>query len=229
MAKSANQIPRIILGSAAIIAGLLLTLRNLGIPGIDDLLDFWPVVLVAVGLTMAFRPRGVPGRGFGIVLAFLGAWILLKRFGVVSGDLWDLWPLFLVFAGGSLVWHAMRGRRVSLAGTDPGAYLSACSCLGGVVQRSTSSSFHGADLTAVLGGCEVDLAGAAIGGGEAIIDVFTWCGAIKIRVPPTWTVTNQVRPIIGGVVDKTESGHADGKQRLVVRGMAIMGGVEIRH
>ena len=97
------------------------------------------------------------------------------------------------------------------------------------VVKSANQSFRGADLTAVLGRCEVDLAGAAIGGGEAIIDLFAWCGAIEIRVPSTWTVTNEVRPILGAVVDKRESGQAGAKQQLVVRGMAIMGGVEIRH
>lgn len=121
-ARSAKGSPRVILGIAAIAAGVLLTLRNLGVAGIDDLLDYWPLALVALGLAMAFRPRGVPGRGVGSVIAVIGAWMVLKNLGLVSGDLWDLWPLFLVFAGGALVWHATRSRRSSKGG-DSGEHL----------------------------------------------------------------------------------------------------------
>jgi predicted membrane protein len=226
---SSRHTPRITLGIAAIIAGLLLTLRNLEIPGMDDVLEFWPLVLVALGLTMALRPRGVPGRGMGLCLAVVGAWLLLRNLGIVRGSLWDLWPLFLVFAGGSLVWHATRGGRESSATGDPGSYLSSCGCLSGAVQRSTSKAFRGADLTAVMGGCELDLTDAAIGEEEAIIDTFTLWGGIEIRVPPSWTVVNRVTPILGGVVDRTKSGSTDPKQQIVVRGLSIMGSVEIRN
>ena len=224
-----HHTPRVTLGVAAIIVGVLLTLRNLDIPGMNDILEFWPLVLVALGLAMALRPRGVPGRGMGLLLAAVGAWFLLKHLGIVRGDIWDLWPLFLVFAGGSLVWHATRGRGGSTVAGAPGSYLNACACLGGVVRRSASRDFRGAELTAVMGGCEIDLTQAAIGEGEAIIDTFAWWGGIEIKVPQEWTVINTVTPILGGVVDSTRSDHVDPKQRLIVRGVAIMGRVEIRH
>ena len=53
--------------------------------------------------------------------------------------------------------------------------------------RQQLAAFRGADLIAVMGGCEIDLRQAAING-EAVIDVFCMWGGIEIRVPEDWTV-----------------------------------------
>ena len=50
--------------------------------------------------------------------------------------------------------------------------------------------FRRADLTAIMGGVEVDLRGASTGQ-EAVIDVFAWWGGIEITVPPDWAVSNR--------------------------------------
>ena len=100
--------------------------------------------------------------------------------------------------------------------------------LGGVNRGNNSRAFRGGDLTAVMGGCEIDLRQAAIEG-EAVIDVFAMWGGIEIRVPENWSVVGRVTPILGGYEDKTRPPRDAGTQRLIVRGMVIMGGVEIKN
>jgi predicted membrane protein len=78
-----------------------------------------------------------------------------------------------------------------------------------------------------MGGCEIDLRQAAIDG-EAVIDVFALWGGIEIRVPDDWTVIGQVTPFMGGYDDKTRSRPGSGAHRLVIRGMVVMGGVEVK-
>jgi hypothetical protein len=54
-------------------------------------------------------------------------------------------------------------------------------------------------------------------------------GGIEIKVPENWSVSGRVTPILGGYEDKTRR-VADGtNQRLLVRGLVIMGGVEIKN
>ena len=93
-------------------------------------------------------------------------------------------------------------------------------------ERRVTSSFKRGELTAVMGGIELDLRSASTTGGEATLDVFAFWGGIEIRVPPDWTVVNQVTAILGGSEDKSV-GSRDARNRLVLRGFVIMGGVEI--
>jgi hypothetical protein len=79
-----------------------------------------------------------------------------------------------------------------------------------------------------MGGCEMDLRHAKIHG-EAVIDVFAMWGGIEIRVPDDWTVVSRVTPMLGGFEDKTRPTPDASTHRLIVRGMVIMGGVEVKN
>jgi predicted membrane protein len=100
--------------------------------------------------------------------------------------------------------------------------------MSGISRGNNSSAFRGADLVAIMGGCELDLRKAAING-EATIDLFCMWGGIEIRVPEDWTVESHVVPLMGGVEDKTRPIQAATTHRLTLRGVALMGGVEIRN
>jgi hypothetical protein len=65
-----------------------------------------------------------------------------------------------------------------------------------------------------------------VGADGAVIDAFAFWGGIKILVPEGWVVTNKVLPLLGGTDDRSRAVEGAGKQ-LLVRGSAIMGGVEI--
>ena len=100
--------------------------------------------------------------------------------------------------------------------------------MSGVTRGNNSPAFRRADVFAFMGGCEIDLRKAAING-EAIIDLFCLWGGIEIRVPDDWTVVSQIVPLMGGVDDKTRPPQTAGAHRLTLRGMALMGGVEIKN
>ena len=87
--------------------------------------------------------------------------------------------------------------------------------------------FRRGDLTAIMGGIELDLRGASTANGEAVIDLFVMWGGIEIWVPPDWAVSNEVGLLMAGAEDKS-TGTQAARHRLVVRGFAIMGGVEIK-
>jgi hypothetical protein len=100
--------------------------------------------------------------------------------------------------------------------------------MGAVMRGNNSHVFRGGDLTAVMGGCELDLRHAAIDG-EAVIDVFALWGGIEIRVPEDWSIESRVVPIMGGVEDKTRPPQGASRHRLVLRGFVVMAGVEIKN
>lgn len=102
---------------------------------------------------------------------------------------------------------------------------------GATKQRVTVKNFRGGRLTAFFGGFEVDLTRADIEGQVAIIDASTLFGGGEIRVPPTWIIDVQGIAILGGFTDETHQDVADPAtaKRLVVKGLAALGGVVIKN
>jgi predicted membrane protein len=220
--------PQLLVGLLIIVAGVLLTLDNLRIIDAAYYLRFWPAGLIAVGMLKIWHAReGLGGSLGGFLFMAVGTWLLLEQTALIRISFWDMWPALLVLFGGFLVWQGMSGPR-RRASADTNALVTAVAVLGGVARGNNSAAFRGGDLTAVMGGCELDLRQAAIDG-EAVIDVFALWGGIEIRVPEDWTVVSRVTPLLGGVDDKTRPPQGAGRHRLVLRGFVIMAGVEVKH
>lgn len=229
---------RLIFGVTVFVLGVLFTLDRLGLVDARGYVRYWPLALVAAGLIMLIEPTGGPRRVFGAALAFFGGGLLLDNLRLVRFDWGVVFPLFLLAVGAALVWQALGGRRHLPAtggesggsGADAGAgTVSGFAVLGGVKRRSTSTAFRGGDASAVLGACELDLRHAALAPGGAELDTFALWGGVEIRVPEDWEVEVRGTPILGGFEDLTKSGPSAGGRRLVIRGLAIMGGVEVRN
>jgi hypothetical protein len=218
--------PRLVLGVAILLAGIVFTLDNLGVLDADEFIDYWPLILVVVGLAKLTAVRHTGGWISAGLWILIGAWWTLFNLGTVEFHPIHFWPIFLIVAGFFLVQRALRPNRGGAeASTDR---LSGFAVLGGSSRRTASQSFQGGDFTAVMGGCEVDLREARIANPPAIIDVFAFWGGVEIRVPKDWVVDAQVTAILGGFEDRTGQGPTDETQKLVVRGLAMMGGVDIR-
>lgn len=222
--------PQVLFGLIVVVVGVLFTLDNLNVIDAEQYLRYWPAGLVAVGLLKLWQAR--EGRGWvgGLFLVALGSWMLLERMVYIRIDLRDVWPLLFVFFGGYMVWKGLGGARRPRS-LDSNAHLSALAIMAGVNRGNNCAAFEGADLTAIMGGCEIDLRQASIAAGaEAVVDCFAFWGGIDIRVPEDWTVVLGVTPLLGGVEDKTRPAQQGaGGKRLHVRGFAIMGGIVVKN
>jgi predicted membrane protein len=221
---------QVVFGLMIVAVGTLFTLDNLGVLDAREYLQFWPVGLVAVGLLKLWHATR-DGHGWfgGLIFVVIGTWMLIERIVYFTINARELLPLILVFLGGYMVWRGFGGQRRE-RDSDGHASFSALAIMGGVARRSSSQAFRGADLTAVMGGCEIDLRQASIAAGtEAVIDVFAFWGGIDIKVPEDWTVVTRAMPVMGGVEDKTRAPQGATGKRLVIRGIVIMGGVSIKN
>jgi len=218
--------PRLIVGLAAIALGVLLTLDNLRLLDAGEVLAWWPTVLIALGAARLSRPE--PGRVAGWVLVGVGAWILLYNLGIHPYDLRDGWPFVLILLGAGLIFTSFRrrARGDSKAGVSPTA--SDFALLAGHRLSNASQGFRGGDLSAVAGASILDLRGAATDG-TAVVDTFAFWGGVEIRVPETWTVESRVIPVMGAFEDATRSPLVDTGNHLLVKGFALMGGVEVNN
>ncbi len=219
--------PQLFVGLIVILVGVVMTLDNLQVLEAERYLRFWPAGVIALGLVKVWNSRdGVGGAFGGFMFVVIGTWLLLEQTAVVRVSFWEMWPALLVFFGLFLVWQGVSGPRRRLIG-DSNAQINATALLGGVSRGNNSTAFRGGELTAMMGGCEIDLRHASIDG-EAVIDIFAMWGGIEIRVPPDWTVVSKLTPILGGVDDKTRPPQGASRHRLVLRGFVVMAGVEIK-
>jgi hypothetical protein len=226
--RRAPAVSQLLMGVLIIAVGFLFTLDNLGVAHAADYLRYWPAGLIAIGLVKLWDSRDGHGGGFGgFVITLIGLWLLLESLVDIRISFGDMWPMLLVFLGGYLVWRGLTGHRRLPPGDDH-AIVSAMAILSGVNRGNNSRTFRGGDLTAIMGGCEIDLRQAAING-EAVIDVFAVWGGIEIRVPEDWSVAFQVTPLMGGVEDKTRPSLGSSQHRLTVRGLVVMGSVEVKN
>ncbi len=188
--------------------------------GLDLHRFIFPFIVIGIGLAMILRPRhdGTGGRG------------------------WDNW------GGARNRYRRDPGNNPSgnsnftssntalpAPGTDPAqntydsGYFDITSVLGSTHRVVTSKNFRGGDITCFLGGAEIDLSQADING-TVTLDVTTFMGGAKLIVPTNWEVKPEITNILGGVEDKRQlQGKViDFNKVLLLKGTAIMGGIELR-
>ncbi len=224
---------RLVLGLVVIVMGVLFTLDNLGMADAGEILRWWPLALIAYGVT---RLTGFCCRQIivtGALFTLVGVWLLLHSLGYVRLGFWDLWPLLLVGLGASMVGGALRRSRTAAAGGVPGeevsSTLSAFALWSGSVRKVVSQDFRGGDVTAVMGGHEIDLRAAKMPAGSAVVDLLVWWGGVDIRVPEDWRVSNEAFPFMGGIEDATKAPTGEVRGTLVLKGLIVMGGVEVKN
>ena len=231
-----NRLPltgRLVFGLVVITLGVLFTLDNLGLLSAGEILRWWPALLLAYGL---IRLTGVSGRQStvpGVIFTLAGALLLLHEFDFIQIDPWDLWPAVLVVIGGSMVVGAMRRTRGGDAPVGPGAAtdstFSTFVMWSGIERKVVSLDFRGGDVTAIMGGAEIDLRQAKMPGGRAVVDVTVLWGGVELYVPGDWTVTVEALPLMAGVEDATRAPAGEVRGHLVVKGVVLMSGVEIKN
>ena len=179
--------PKLVLGVAIIVAGLVLTLDNLGLIEAHVIFKLWPLVLVVMGIAK-IRQEGSGGGMGGWFLVLGGSFLLLFSF--ARGHLAEaLAPMLVVAVGILIVIKALkqnRGIPPELARSED--FVQGTAIFGGFKRRVLTQSFKGGELTAIFGGYEVDLRQAALENGQARIDVFVLFGGGEIRVPEGWEV-----------------------------------------
>lgn len=233
--KSTFFSPQFVLGVMIIAVGVIFMLDNLEIIYAGNFLRYWPVILVVFGATKIAQARNMSGQIFGWIITAVGALMLLDRLDFIEFRVWDWWPVILIIVGLNFL-RGSWNRKRSLAehpfqdsATNSEAYIKNMAMLSGVKRIITSKEFRGGELSAMMGGCEIDLRDAEMKGNEAVIDVNVIMGGIEMRVPMGWTVSVEATPIMGGVEDKTYPPKDGPTKRLVLTGTIIMGGVEIKN
>ncbi|MFN8057650.1 MAG: LiaF-related protein [Vicinamibacterales bacterium] len=226
-----------VIGLAVIAWGVATALANFGwwTGGVALLRTYWPAALILVGYLRIVQRGGREGGALaGIAWLAVGGLLLLRNLDLLQFRTRDLLPLMWTFAGALMVWRAIAGprRRRWASGVsrpvDGSSFVQGLAIMGSIERTNPTTAFEGGQITAIMGGYKLDLRQAAMPRGDAVLEVLAIWGGITLLVPPDWTVVNRIVPILGGVDDRTAP-PVDARHQLVIRGLALMGGIEVRN
>ncbi len=234
-----------------IAAGVMFLLRNLGILYFDSIWQFWPVILIALGVSK-LASSGHPSSLIpGVILTGIGTVFLLQTLDIITGDMWRyLWPGILIAVGAMMLarhldWNLPPGP--AEAPSQPGQpgqpgqappmggsganRLHIETVFGGDRRRIVSQDFEGGKISTVFGGVEIDLRDAATTRREIVLHADAVFGGVELTVPETWNVEVRGAGVFGGYLDKTYRSHQTDPNapRLIVKGGAVFGSVIVRN
>lgn len=245
-----------LLGLIVLAVGVILLLGQLNIVNPDNILRFWPSLLVVFGIHNLVAGCGGGRRFWGVFLILAGVILQLEYLGYDHIRFEIVWPVFIIAAGIMLILQAFgrsggggmggRGRWGGPSGspTPPGAsgisdpsgssdsQLNYTAIFGGGEHRISAKNFTGGEIVAIFGGFEIDLSQAEIEGDRAEIEITSLFGGGELRVPDHWTVQIEGAGIFGGYGDKTvhpQINSASPRKLLIIRGVSIFGGVSIKN
>jgi predicted membrane protein len=209
------------------------------------------IILIIAGIAFLLD-RNVPGFRihqivWPVLLISFGLWMILRRNTRWERDRWDRKNWDSKTWEGKWDWRNPASENLSeptaanptSSTIPPGSsrfhhtmgddYLDATSVFSGVKKTILSKDFKGGEIVNIFGGAEIDLTQADING-RIIIDITQVFGGTKILVPSHWQVTSDMASVFAGVDDKRlrKTGSGDNNKFLVLKGVSIFAGVDIR-
>jgi len=110
---------RLIGGALLLLLGVLFALQNLGVVRAGHLGDYWPLLLVWVGLSRMLGPRRGRHLASGLVIFLLGVFFQLDRLDVIWVPMRHFWPLLLIAIGFGLIADSLISRRIGRSALTP--------------------------------------------------------------------------------------------------------------
>jgi hypothetical protein len=222
-----RMVPAIILISV----GAIFLLHNLHIVVAGEIFRYWPAVLIALGIAKLVDSQDTGGRIGGGILTAIGAIFLAKGFWYPDLSIWQLWPVVPIAIGIGLLFETDLAWHVGIKVHDR-AGLKESAVFSGGKRVIVDQNFRGAKYDAVFGGFELDLRRAQIVEDAAVLDLNAVFGGIEVKVPESWSVVMKGAGVFGGYVDSTTQPDPriyPNPKRLICKGGAVFGGVEIKN
>ncbi len=228
--------PGVVSGILLILFGMAFLLDHLGIIRFDRVFEFWPVLIILVGV---LKIANESDYFFGILAIFVGAFFLLHTLHIASLSWGAIWPLILIIAGVFLVFDRLKMpslptmNRPPTQGGDYRNTLNEYALFGSIERKLSVPDFRGGTINSTFGGVEIDLRAAEIDGDEAHLFIDATFGGVELIVPERWMVIFQGQNVFGGYVDETRTPVPDPtgapRKKLILEGRAIFGGITIKN
>lgn len=201
----------------------------------DDILISWQMLLIGIGIFSIIGGNKTSGT----ILIVIGGFFLVPEIAPIPDELRKIgWPLLIIGIG--VVLLVTHGRKKGIE--EPPTvkpenhnmdYFDDFIVFGGREVFVDSQNFYGGKSTSMFGGAEYDLRQANLSPNGAVVDCVSVFGACGFKVPPDWTIKNEVTAIFGAFADKRGTSLnqvvSNPAKTLVIKGFCAFGAIEIKH
>lgn len=236
MNNRVSENKRVYLGVFLIAIGGLWILERLDlIPDIwEDIFISWQMLLIGIGVFSLIGGNKTTGT----ILIIIGGFFLIDDIFLIPRELRQIgWPLVIIGIGVViLITHGRKktapeiNNQKNSVGMD---YFDDFVVFGGREVFINSQNFLGGKTTSMFGGTEYDLRQAQLSANGAVIECVSIFGGCGFKVPPDWTIKNEVTAIFGAFSDKRGATFgqmvSNPSKTLIIKGFSAFGGVEIKH
>ena len=200
----------------------------------DDVLISWQMLLIGIGIFSIIGGNKTSGT----ILIVIGGFFLVPEIVTIPYELRRIgWPLLIIGIG--VVLLITHGRKrpqeppIAESGKRGMDYFDDFVIFGGREVFVDSQNFYGGKTTSIFGGAEYDFRQANLSQNGAVVDCVSIFGGCGFKVPPDWTVKNEVTAIFGAFSDKRGSTLSqivsNPSKTMVIKGFTAFGGIEIKH
>ena len=220
---------KLLLGFILVFIGLAFIADRSGlIPHyIRSILFTWQAFIILLGVVFVSNKEK---RATGYLLILVGVvFIIPEIFDVPYSTRKLFWPLILIIIGFVLIFGSRFRRNFTVESEESALdYIDDVNIFGGHERIITTQNFRGGRVLAVFGGGEYDLRQSLISKEGAKLEVVNIFGGSSFIMPEDWNIKIEVAGIFGGFSDKRRISNISHDKTLVIKGIAIFGGGEIK-
>lgn len=201
---------------------LLNTLPMISIDFMDIIFKYWPILLIYKAVDDMYNHNRWT-KGNYLLLGF-GLFVLVRNLGFLGGLSFKyIWPFIVIYVGYNMFYS--QGRISTQEGED----FNVTAFFSGQERRNTTDDFKSASVTAMFGGCDIDLTEAKMmNQNEGNLSVTVLFGGAEVKVPKEWNVNVSGTPLFGGM-DNTTVYSKDNGKTLKVDMFVMFGGLELKN
>ena len=210
--------------------GVLLLLQNLGLLNdhMKEIIFSWPSIVILIALLNI----GGKKTWFGVLLFIFGGFFMTAEILSLPFDLKMMfWPLLIIFIGIAVVFFSFskRTRKHFSKSTINQNRIEELNILGGGDRVINTDHFEGGEIVNIFGGSKLDFRKSKLTEGSHVLEFINIFGGSTLIFPPDWNIIVEVISIFGGISDKRMRGTTDPSKTLILKGVAIFGGGEIKN
>ncbi len=227
------------LGIFIIIVGVLFLARTFELP-IPKWITTWPMILVGIGLMLGISNK-FKDWTWAVIVGFGLLFLVDKIAGYDVRMTSIIFPAILIAVGIRML---KKNKTVKVHQFDEASgnftelqndesrddRLELIAVFAGNKKVMVSKNFKGGEIVSVFGGNEINLSKCDING-RVQLEIVQVFGGTKLIVPSNWRIQSEIVSVFGGLDDKRniiDFNNNDDSKILVIIGVSILGGIDIR-